>query len=71
MADSVGQRVLRALNPRKLPTRTRLWRAVLAFAALTVVLGGLGLWVNHAYLQPALLTALLTLLWAARAALTR
>jgi len=69
--QSVGQRVLRALNPRRLPTRTRTWRAVLAFAALAVVLGALGLWVNHAYLQPAILTAILAVLWGVRAALIR
>jgi hypothetical protein len=69
--ESKGQRVLRALNPRRLPTRARTWRAVVAFAALAVVLGALGLWLNPAYLQPAMLTAILALLWGVRAALIR
>ncbi|HEX9344147.1 MAG TPA: hypothetical protein VF995_11100 [Actinomycetota bacterium] len=69
--ESVGQRVLRALNPRRLPTRARTWRAAAAFAALAVVLGALGFWVNHSYLQPATLTAILAVLWGVRAALVR
>jgi hypothetical protein len=68
---SVGRRVLRALNPRKAPTKGRTWRAVALFAALALALGALGLWVDRAYLQPALLTGLLALLWAVRAALLR
>lgn len=70
-SGSLGRRVLRALNPRKAPTRARTWLAVALFAALAVVLAALGLWVDRAYLQPALLTAVLALLWAVRAALLR
>jgi hypothetical protein len=41
------------------------------FAGLSLTLVMLGLVVSRAYLQPALLTALLALLWGARAATMR
>jgi hypothetical protein len=62
-----GRRAARALNPRKTPTNSRIRIAALAFGALAVVLGMLGLTVNRAYLQPAVLTLLLAVLWGVRA----
>jgi hypothetical protein len=62
-----GGRAVRALNPRKTPTNSRVRTAALAFGALAVVLGILGLTVNRAYLQPAVLTLLLAVLWGVRA----
>jgi hypothetical protein len=62
-----GGRAVRALNPRKTPTNSRIRTAALAFGALAVVLGILGLTVNRAYLQPAVLTLLLAVLWGVRA----
>jgi hypothetical protein len=41
--------------------------AALAFAGLAILLGILGLTVDRGYLQPAVLTAILALLWGARA----
>src|ERR671931_1483024 len=64
-------RLGRLLNPRKTPTRSRVRAAAAMFAAFTVILALLGLLLNRAYLQPALLTAILALLWGARAATMR
>ena len=61
------RRAVRALNPRKTPTNSRVRTAALAFGALAVALGVLGLTVNRAYLQPAVLTLLLAVLWGVRA----
>jgi len=61
------RRGLGALNPRKPPTRSRVRTAALLFAALAIVLGVLGLTVNTGYLQPAVLLAILALLWGVRA----
>jgi hypothetical protein len=69
--QSRGQRLLRLLNPRKPPTRSRVAAAAAMFAGLTLVLVVLGLAASRAYFQPALLTALLALLWGARAATMR
>jgi hypothetical protein len=68
---SLAGRLGRLLNPRKTPTRSRVRAAAAMFAAFTVVLALLGLLLNRAYLQPALLTAILALLWGARAATMR
>jgi hypothetical protein len=62
-----GNRSLRALNPRRTPTRSRTRTAALAFAALAVVLGILGFTVDRSYLPPAVLLVLLALLWGLRA----
>lgn len=70
-AKPAGARALRALNPRKAPTRSRVRTAALLFAGLAVVLGILGLTVNRGYLQPAVLLALLALLWGVRALIMR
>jgi hypothetical protein len=64
-------RLLALLNPSKTPTRSRVRAAAAMFAAFTVILALLGLLLNRAYLQPALLTAILALLWGARAATMR
>ncbi len=66
-----GRRALQWLNPRKMPTRSRVRNAAVVFAALALVLAVLGLAVDRAYLQPALLTAFLALLWGVRAATMR
>ncbi len=66
-----GRRALWLLNPRKTPTKTRVRNAAALFAVLALVLGVLGLTLDRAYLQPALLTALLALLWGVRAATMR
>jgi hypothetical protein len=58
---------VRALNPRKTPTRSRVRAAAIGFGVLGVVLGALGLTVDRGYLQPALLTLLLAVLWGVRA----
>jgi len=63
--------VARLLNPIKTPTKSRVRAAAALFAALSLVLVLLGLVLNRAYLQPALLTAILALLWGARAATMR
>ncbi|HZD02854.1 MAG TPA: hypothetical protein VFA46_22490 [Actinomycetes bacterium] len=68
---SARPRLLRLLNPRKSPTRSRVGAAAAMFAGLSLTLVMLGLVVSRAYLQPALLTALLALLWGARAATMR
>jgi hypothetical protein len=65
--EPAGSRVMRALNPRKTPTRSRTGVAALAFLGLTVVLAVLGLTLDAAYLRPAVLTALLGVLWGLRA----
>jgi hypothetical protein len=65
--QAAGSRVMRALNPRKTPTKSRTGVAALAFLGLTVVLAVLGLALDAAYLRPAVLTALLALLWGLRA----
>jgi hypothetical protein len=66
-----GSRLTRALNPRRTPTRSRTGIAALAFLGLTIVLGALGLTLDAAYLRPAVLTALLAVLWGARALIMR
>jgi hypothetical protein len=58
---------MRALNPRRTPTRPRTGIAALAFLGLATVLGILGLTLNPAYLRPAVLVAILAVLWGARA----
>ncbi len=58
-----GGRVMRALNPRKPPSRSRVRIAALVFAGLTIVLGILGLTVDGTYLRSAALTAVLAVLW--------
>jgi len=63
--------VLQLLNPRKSPTKARVRAAAALFAVLSLVLVLLGLVANRAYFQPALLTAILALLWGARAATMR
>ncbi len=68
---SLGRRVLQLLNPRKSPTKARVRAAAALFAVLSLVLVLLGLVANRAYFQPALLTAILALLWGARAATMR
>lgn len=69
--DPPRRRGLSALNPRKAPTRSRVRTAALLFAALAIVLGILGLTVDRGYLQPAVLLALLALLWGVRALIMR
>ncbi len=69
--DSAGRRLSRLLNPRKPPTRSRVGAAAAMFAGLSLILVLLGLVANRAYFQPALLTVILALLWAARAATMR
>jgi tetrahydromethanopterin S-methyltransferase subunit C len=69
--ESLGRRVLSLLNPRKTPTRARIRAAAALFAVLSLLLALLGLFANRAYFQPALLTAILALLWGARAATMR
>lgn len=69
--DTAGRRLLDLLNPRKAPSRSRVRAAAAMFAVLTLVLVVLGLVVSRAYLQPALLTAILALLWGARSATMR
>jgi hypothetical protein len=69
--DSTGRRLSRLLNPRKPPTRSRVGAAAAMFAGLSLILLLLGLLANRAYFQPALLTAILALLWGARAATMR
>ena len=61
-----GSRAMRALNPIKAPTRARTRNAALAFLGLAVVLVVLGLTLNPAYLRPAVLLALLALVWGLR-----
>ncbi len=68
---SLGRRVLQLLNPRKSPTKARVRAAAALFAVLSLVLVLLGLVASRAYFQPALLTAILALLWGARAATMR
>jgi len=63
--------VLQLLNPRKSPTKARVRAAAALFAVLSLVLVLLGLVASRAYFQPALLTAILALLWGARAATMR
>jgi hypothetical protein len=62
-----GSRAMRALNPRRTPTRSRTGIAALVFLGLAIVLGILGLTLNPVYLRPAVLTAILAVLWGARA----
>jgi hypothetical protein len=69
--ESAGQRVSRLLNPRKSPTKSRVRAAAVMFAVLSLILVVLGLAANRAYFQPALLTAILALLWGVRAATMR
>ena len=64
-------RLLALLNPSKTPTRSRVRAAAVLFGALSLVLVLLGLLLNRAYFQPALLTAILALLWGARSATMR
>jgi hypothetical protein len=61
-----GRHAMRALNPRKPPTRSRVRLAALVFAALAVVLGVLGVTVNTGYLRPAALLVILAVLWGVR-----
>jgi hypothetical protein len=65
--EPAESRVLRALNPRKTPTRSRVGTAALLFVALAVILGILGLTIDRSYLPPAALTAILAVLWGLRA----
>jgi hypothetical protein len=65
--EPAGSRGKRALNPRKTPTKSRTGIAALAFLGLAIVLGILGLTLNPAYLRPAVLVAILALLWGGRA----
>jgi hypothetical protein len=69
--QSAGRRLLALLNPSKTPTKSRVRAAAALFAVLSLVLVLLGLLANRAYFQPALLTAILALLWGARAATMR
>jgi multisubunit Na+/H+ antiporter MnhF subunit len=68
---TAADRLLALFNPRKTPTRSRVRAAAALFAALSLVLALLGLLLNRAYLQPALLTAILALLWGVRSATMR
>lgn len=54
---------MRALNPRKPPSKARVRLAALVFAGLTIVLVVLGFTVDGGYLRSAALTAILALLW--------
>lgn len=65
--EPAGLRAMRALNPRKPPTRSRVGLAALVFAVLAIVLSVLGVTLNGGYLRPAVLLALLALLWGVRA----
>jgi hypothetical protein len=65
--EPARRRAMRALNPRKPPTRSRVRLAALVFAALAIVLGVLGVTLDSGYLRPAVLLALLALLWGLRA----
>jgi hypothetical protein len=62
-----GSRGMRALNPIKTPTRSRTRNAALAFLGLGIVLTVLGLTLDSAYLRPAVLLAILALVWGFRA----
>jgi hypothetical protein len=66
--DSAGQRLRDLFDPHK---KSRVRAAAAMFAALSLVLVVLGLLLNRAYFQPALLTAILALLWGARSATMR
>ncbi len=69
--DSTGRRLLGLFNPRRAPSKSRVRAAAAMFAVLSLVLVVLGLLLSRAYLQPALLTAILALLWGARSATMR
>src|SRR5262245_15111160 len=64
--EPAGSALRRALNPRKTPTRSRTRLAALVFAALAIVLGVVGFTLDRGYLPPAVLLALLALLWGLR-----
>jgi hypothetical protein len=62
---------MRALNPRRTQTISRVRIAAIGFAALGFVLGIVGTTVDRAYLKPAVLTLLLAVLWGVRALMMR
>jgi len=65
--EPLGSSLRRALNPLKTPTRSRTRLAALVFAALAIFLGVVGFTFDRGYLRPALLLAVLALLWGLRA----